>query len=99
MPLATVGHLIKQESRMKDATTGREMGRLGDSTDHGGEVIEAASNLTHLGVGVALDGHLVKCPDCGGAWPIIATGRPTHAGRRVALIGDRTACGATLIRA
>lgn len=65
---------------MKDATTGREMGRLGDSTDHSGEVIEAASNLTHLGVGVALDGHLVKCPDCGGAWPIIATGR-NHACR------------------
>ena len=86
------------ESRMKDATTGNEVALLGDLTDHGGQVIEAAANLTHLGVRVALDGHLVKCPDCGGAWPIIATGRRTHAGRRVAFIGDRTACGATLIR-
>ncbi|CAB3808113.1 hypothetical protein LMG28688_06691 [Paraburkholderia caffeinitolerans] len=84
---------------MKDATTGREVARLGDTTDHGGEVIEAAPNLTHQGIAVALDGHLVRCPKCGGDFPIIAASRRTHGGVRVAFIGDQTACGATLQQA
>lgn len=80
---------------MKDAQ-GREVARLGDATDHGGKVIQAADNLTHRGIRVALDGHLTECPKCGGTYPIIATGVRTHHGTRVAFIGDRTACGATL---
>ncbi|MBN3805849.1 PAAR domain-containing protein [Paraburkholderia sp. Ac-20336] len=82
---------------MKDEQ-GREMARLGDTTDHGGKVIEAADNLTHMGIHVALDGHLTECPKCGGTYPIIAEGKHTHQGTRVAFIGDRTACGATLVR-
>ena len=84
---------------MKDAVTGREVARLGDTTDHGGEVIQAAPNLTHRGVRVALDGHLVRCPKCGGDFPIEASGTRTHNGVRVAFIGDKTACGATLQKA
>ncbi len=83
---------------MKDAATGRDMARLGDSTDHGGRIVEASPDLTHRNVRVALDGHLVECPACGGRFPIEATGRRTHRGVRVAFIGDQTACGATLIR-
>ena len=82
---------------MKD-TQGREIARLGDVTDHGGKVIQAADNLTHMGIRVALDGHLAECPKCGGVFPIIAAGKRTHHGVRVAFIGDRTACGATLVR-
>ncbi|OMG71145.1 PAAR domain-containing protein [Burkholderia ubonensis] len=77
---------------------GREMARLDDTTDHGGKVIEAADDLKHHGIGIALNGHAVRCPKCGGVFPIIATGR-VHRGRRVACIGDKTACGATLMRA
>ncbi|WP_153101499.1 PAAR domain-containing protein [Paraburkholderia hayleyella] len=84
---------------MKDAVTGNEVARLGGSTDHGGKVVEAADNLIHMGIRVALDGHLTECPKCGGTYPIIATGKRTHRGTRVAFIGDRTACGATLVRA
>ena len=84
---------------MKDAVTGREVAQLGDTTDHGGEVIQAAPNLTHRGVPVALDGHLVRCPKCGGDFAIVATGKRTHGGVRVAFIGDQTACGATLVKA
>jgi len=40
--------------------------RLGDKTTHGGTVIAAAPDLMHMGVPVALDGHLVECPKCGG---------------------------------
>jgi uncharacterized Zn-binding protein involved in type VI secretion len=49
---------------MRDAVSGREVARLGDTTDHGGEVIEAAPTLKHNGRRVALDGHLVRCPEC-----------------------------------
>ncbi|WP_322101618.1 PAAR domain-containing protein [Paraburkholderia sp. J41] len=84
---------------MKNAATQREVARLGDTTDHGGTVIGAATNLTHRGIRVALDGHMVECPKCGGVHPIVATGARTHGGVRVAFIGDKTACGATLVRA
>ena len=82
---------------MKDEQ-GRKMARLGDTTDHGGKVIQAAPDFSHMGIHVALDGHAVECPKCGGTFPIIATGKRTHH-TRVAFIGDRTACGAMLVRA
>ena len=78
---------------------GRDMARLGDTTDHGGKVIEAATDLTHMGIRVALDGHLVECPKCGGVYPILATGKFTHRDTRVAYHGDKTTCGATLLPA
>ncbi|PFH19224.1 MULTISPECIES: PAAR domain-containing protein [Burkholderia] len=81
---------------MKNAQ-GHEMVRLGDATDHGGEVIEAAGDLKHMGVAVALDGHAVKCPRCGGVFPLLASGSRKHRGRRVGFHGDKTACGATVI--
>jgi uncharacterized Zn-binding protein involved in type VI secretion len=84
---------------MRDAATGREVARLGDTTDHGGRIIDASPNLTHLGVRVALDGHMVECPKCGGVFPIRASGPRTHGGVLVAFIGDKTACGATLQKA
>ncbi|MFM0229732.1 PAAR domain-containing protein [Paraburkholderia sediminicola] len=83
---------------MKDEL-GRPMARLGDTTDHGGKVIDAASDLKHMGIRVALDGHGVECPKCGGVFPIVATAKRKHRGIRVAYIGDRTGCGATLIAA
>ena len=76
---------------------GRPMARLGDTTDHGGNVVDAASDLKHMGIRVALDGHGVECPKCGGVFPIVATGKRQHRGIRVAYIGDKTGCGATLI--
>lgn len=82
---------------MKDVQ-GRLMARLGDRTTHGGEVIQAASDLKHEGIAVALDGHLVSCTKCGGLFPIVATGARTHHGIRVAYLGDETGCGAILIK-
>jgi uncharacterized Zn-binding protein involved in type VI secretion len=83
---------------MRD-TDNRAMARLGDMTSHGGEIVEAALDLTDDGIRVALDGHLVKCPKCGGKYPIIASGRRRHDGLRDAYVGDITMCGATLLRA
>ncbi|WP_150740650.1 MULTISPECIES: PAAR domain-containing protein [Pandoraea] len=71
----------------------------GDVTSHGGLVLEGASTLRHMGIPVALDGHLVFCPKCGGEYPIIASGTRRHGGLRIAKFGDETACGAKLIRA
>jgi len=81
---------------MKNAD-GKSMVRLGDRTDHGGVVIEASDDLTHMGIAVALNGHKVMCPKCKGSFPINATGARTHKGIPVAYDGDKTACGATLI--
>jgi uncharacterized Zn-binding protein involved in type VI secretion len=77
----------------------RMMIRLGGRTTHGGTVIEAAPDLKHMGIPVALDGHGVQCPKCGGVFQIIATGKRTHTGKRVSYAGDGTACGAILIPA
>ncbi|RQP64695.1 hypothetical protein DF011_34810 [Burkholderia ubonensis] len=44
---------------------GKSMVRLGDKADHGGSVIECADDLRHKGMGVALEGHRVRCPQCG----------------------------------
>ncbi|MBB5408071.1 putative Zn-binding protein involved in type VI secretion [Paraburkholderia sp. UCT70] len=76
---------------------GQPMIRLADKTTHDGTVIEAATDLMHMGIPVALDGHGVECPRCGGVYPIIATGQRTHNGKRVSHAGDRTGCGAILI--
>ncbi|WP_260433540.1 PAAR domain-containing protein [Burkholderia sp. Bp8998] len=75
----------------------REMVRLGDVTDHGGTVTEAAGDLKHLGVGVALDSHGVTCPKCDGIFPLPASGPRTHRGRLVGYRGDKTGCGAIVI--
>jgi uncharacterized Zn-binding protein involved in type VI secretion len=82
---------------MKDEH-GRDMARLGDTTDHGGRVIEAAPDIKHMGIPVALDGHLVECPKCGGNFLIVAVGKRTHHGVRIGYLGDKTGCGATLMR-
>ncbi|MGC5821002.1 hypothetical protein SNK19_24250, partial [Ralstonia pseudosolanacearum] len=41
-------HTLAEGASMKDSED-REMARLGDTTDHGGKVIEAAPGLFHMG--------------------------------------------------
>lgn len=82
--------------RMRDNTTGREMACQGDTTDHGGEILDGASDRTHMSRRIALDGHRVSCPKCGGVFNIIATSGNTHNGKRIAYLGDKTTCGAIL---
>ncbi|BBP99714.1 hypothetical protein BSFA1_48430 [Burkholderia sp. SFA1] len=83
---------------MRDSSK-RDVARLGDKTDHGGAIIQAAPELKHKGIPTALNGHLTECPKCRGTYPIIATGMRMHRGVTVAMIGDKTACGATIIGA
>ncbi|QVM98882.1 PAAR domain-containing protein [Pseudomonas sp. SORT22] len=76
----------------------RKIVRLGDSTDHGGSVIESLSPTNLNGKPIAGKGNLVSCPLCKGIFPIIE-GSSTYSinGIPVALDGMKTACGASLI--
>lgn len=77
---------------------GKEVILLGDTTTHGGEVVTASSNFSHLGIPVARVGDMVTCPKCEGTFPIIE-GAPTASENHnnIARHGDKVACGATLI--
>ncbi|MBU9368946.1 PAAR domain-containing protein [Burkholderia multivorans] len=79
----------------------RAMICVGDTTTHGGRVLEGTATATIDGKAIAGVGHKVLCPQCKGIFPILpATGRryPHQiAGRETAIEGMKTACGATLI--
>jgi len=72
--------------------------RLGDSTSHGGTVVQTASKTTVDGMTIARLGDKVSCPKCKGTFVIIE-GSPTSLddGVPIALNGHKTSCGASLI--
>jgi uncharacterized Zn-binding protein involved in type VI secretion len=75
-----------------------EIIRLGDSTSHGGIVLEGSAFDICMGKPIAYIGHKVQCPKCKGAFPIIEGAlTTTFYGKGVALAGMRTSCGAILI--
>lgn len=77
---------------------GRAVIRLGDRTDHGGEVISVSSKTVVLGKEAALAGDLTRCPKCKGEFPIQPDGNGArHQGRPYAYHGDVAACGARLL--
>ncbi|MBR8158040.1 PAAR domain-containing protein [Burkholderia cenocepacia] len=78
----------------------RAMICVGDTTTHGGRVLEGSATATIEGKPIAGMGHKVLCPQCKGIFPILPTGRQyshTFDGRETAVEGMKTACGATLI--
>ncbi|BCQ62164.1 Zn-binding Pro-Ala-Ala-Arg (PAAR) domain-containing protein, incolved in TypeVI secretion [Pseudomonas sp. NFPP10] len=82
----------------KEKETDMDIVRLGDSTTHGGTVIEAFGETDLNGKPVAGVGHLVMCPLCKGAFPIVQGSTLLDVGGvAVALDGMKTACGAKLI--
>jgi uncharacterized Zn-binding protein involved in type VI secretion len=75
-----------------------EIIRLGDSTSHGGKVIEGSQTDICHGKPIAYIGHKVLCPKCKGTFPIVEGVQTTTIfGQGVALAGMKTACGASLI--
>ncbi|MBU9176931.1 PAAR domain-containing protein [Burkholderia gladioli] len=80
---------------------GRAMICVGDTTTHGGRVLEGSATAAIDGKPIAGVGHKVLCPQCRGVFPILPTTgrRYPHqiAGRDTAIQGMKTACGATLI--
>jgi len=74
----------------------------GDSTSHGGKVLEGNPTATLDARPISGVGHLVSCPQCKGTFPILSDLLGRHYphvidGRDTAVEGMRTACGATLI--
>lgn len=79
---------------------GRPFIVIGDSTSHGGTVVEGAATTDTQGKRIARIGDKVTCPRRGhGGTTVIATGDATVIidGSPGARHGDVTACGATLI--
>lgn len=76
----------------------KDLIRLGDTTTHGGIVLEAFPQTDLNGKPIAGVGHKVSCPLCKGVFPI-AEGSNTYtvSDIPVALDGMKTACGAVLI--
>jgi uncharacterized Zn-binding protein involved in type VI secretion len=72
--------------------------RKGDTTSHGGEVLEGWEHTSLYDLPIAGLGHQVWCPKCKGNFPI-ADGAKNHVFGNVgtALEGMVTACGAALI--
>jgi uncharacterized Zn-binding protein involved in type VI secretion len=73
---------------------------VGDSTSHGGTVIQGSGASTVNGKGIARVGDKVTCPKKGhGGTTVIVSGDPTCIidGAPAARHGDKTACGATLL--
>lgn len=74
--------------------------RLGDPTDHGGQVVGSGAPYYLVdGIPVALLGDPCSCPKRGHHNCVIAEGDPDHRinGVPVAYAGHKTSCGATLI--
>lgn len=84
---------------MVEDENGRLIIRLGDTTDHGGEVITGADTWTVEGRPVARIGDKVRCPKCDNKIYEIVEGNPkiTVFGRPAAFEGHQTSCGAKLI--
>lgn len=72
--------------------------RLGDTTNHDGQVIESIPHTNLYRKPMAGKGNMVLCPLCKDEFPIIE-GSDTYRvnGVPVALDGTKTACCATLI--
>lgn len=72
--------------------------RLGDTTSHGGTVLEGFPVYVVEGRPVAGLGHKVACPKCKGVFPIVE-GNPSHTFNQIPLAyaGMKTACGASLL--
>lgn len=69
-----------------------------DPTSHGGEVLEGNPRATANGHPIALKGHMTRCPQCQGDFPIVdGLGFHSFAGIGTAVEGMTTACGAVLI--
>lgn len=72
--------------------------RKGDSTTHGGTVIEGVDSYPVYGKAIACKGHMVVCPLCKGTFPIAeGVENVSIEGRNPAVDGMKTACGASLI--
>lgn len=73
--------------------------RLGDQSDHGGEMVSANANFIVNGIKGCVDGDLHRCPKPGhGTTPVTSTSRTQSNGKGILRVGDEAQCGAKLIQ-
>lgn len=71
---------------------------VGDTTDHGGVVLNGSPTMMVMGRRVARVGDMVTCPKCDGTFPIVEGDTIVRSeGHPVAFEGHHTACGARLL--
>lgn len=93
-------HIIEFSQNMGTSMKheGRGVIRMGDKTDHGGQVISASSGTIVMKKEAALANDTTYCPACKGQFSIKPDGKGAkHNGRFYAYHGDLTDCGARLI--
>ena len=72
--------------------------RLGDTSDHGGTIISASSNVNANGKGVARQGDMHTCPiKDHGTTPLTAITTKTKNGQLLITVGAKAGCGATIV--
>lgn len=77
---------------------GEALARLGDTSDHGGQIITGAARTFINGIPAARKGDLHSCPIEGhGITPIVTgSGKMNIEGQPAARVGDTTGCGAVI---
>jgi uncharacterized Zn-binding protein involved in type VI secretion len=73
-----------------------QLARLGDPSDHGGEIITATAVYTANGIQGAVEGDLHRCP-AHGVHPLISGSIVTSNGQLIIRVSDKAACGAKII--
>jgi uncharacterized Zn-binding protein involved in type VI secretion len=94
--------MLSYANAMEHRPMSRPLIVVGDSTSHGGTVIEGSPESDTQGKQIARLGDKVTCPRRGhGDSPVITSGDPTCLvdGKPAARHGDVTSCGAELISA
>lgn len=72
--------------------------RLGDMSDHGGEMITAGSTVKVNGITMCVDQDMHSCPIRGhGITPVTGTASYKSVGKRGVKTGDKAGCGAVII--
>jgi uncharacterized Zn-binding protein involved in type VI secretion len=90
--------IMTRTNDVKEPGMAGEIIRLGDTTSHGGTVLEGSLTDICMGKPIAYMGHKVWCPKCKGTFPIVeGISNMTVFGHGVAVAGMKTACGALLV--
>lgn len=71
--------------------------RLGDTSDHGGQMVTASGRFTVNGKQVCVDGDMHQCPIRGhGTTPVSSSSMTKSGGKSVVRVGDKAGCGAVI---
>ena len=75
----------------------RNIIRLGDTSDHGGKMVQASGAFTVDDVDGCVDGDIHECPIRGhGRTAVSGSSIDTANGRPILGTGDKAGCGATI---